>query len=136
MMISRRALLVTGAALSAASALSGCGSSGPAPTPAELPDYSGQGGTTAFDGAWTGFEYSDWQLSVKDGVFSGTGQGRGLSSWRGAITGFIRKDHSVEGSARGSGDSSVFGVTGTWPRLSIQWDGGDSARPLRLTRAS
>jgi hypothetical protein len=134
-LIARRALLLTGAALAATSALAGCGSSGPPPSPAELPDYSGKGGTAQFDGTWTGSEYSDWQLTVQEGVFTGTGEGRGLSSWKGAIAGFIRTDHTVEGSARGSGDATVYTVGGTWPRLDIQWGGGGSARPLRLTRS-
>lgn len=134
-MTSRRALLLGGACLVAAGAVAGCGSSAPPPTPAELPNYAGQGGTTAFDGNWTGTDYSDWQLSVKDGVFAGTGEGRGLSSWTGAISGFIRQDHTVEGSARGSQDATVYKVTGTWPRLEIQWGGG-AGRPMRLTKVS
>jgi hypothetical protein len=133
-MISRRALFLTGAALAATSALAGCGSSDPAPSPSELPDHTGKGGTTQFDGTWTGSEYSDWQLTVQNGVFTGVGEGRGLSSWKGAIAGYIRTDHTVEGSARGSGDATVYEVVGTWPRLDIHWGSGGSSRPLRLTR--
>jgi hypothetical protein len=133
-MISRRALLLTGAALAAASSLAGCGSSEPPPSPSELPDYSGKGSTMQFEGTWTGSEYSDWQVTVHNGVFTGTGEGRGLSTWTGAIAGFINTDHTVEGSARGSGDATIYKVTGTWPRLDIHWGSG-SSRPLRLSRA-
>lgn len=133
-MLSRRALLSMGAALCAASALTACGSSDPpaGSAAASLPNYAGQGGNTTFDGAWLGQGYSQWRIDVKDGVFTGTGEGKGLSSWTGAMTGFIRKDHTVEGMARSGSDPTAYPITGTWPRLELHWANG----PPSVVRAS
>lgn len=131
-MISRRALLLTGAALAAGSALAGCGSSDP-PAPAQLPSYAGKGGTTVFDGKWIGQGNSDWQFTVQDGVFSATGAGKGLSSWTGSMAGYIRKDHTIEGVAASNSGSAQAQVTGTWPRLDLHWSNGVST--VRVTRA-
>jgi len=133
-MISRRALLLTGAALAGGSALSGCGSSGPAAQPAALPSYAGKGETTTFDGTWIGVGYSTWRLEVKDGVFTGAGEGTGLSSWSGSIAGFIRKDHTLEGSAASNSNGAVVKVGGTWPRIAIHWSDGNPS-VIRAERA-
>lgn len=124
-MISRRAVLLTGAALAATSPLAACGSSDP-PALASLPSYAGKGETNSFDGTWDGEGQSDWRFEVKDGVFTGTGQGRRLSSgWTAAVAGYIRKDHSVEGAATSSGSTGQHKVDGNWPRIAIHWNGGD-----------
>ncbi|HKY95813.1 MAG TPA: hypothetical protein VJL84_10940 [Kiloniellales bacterium] len=131
-MITRRALLLTGVAAAAASALAGCGSSEPPPAPAQLPSYAGKGETTAFDGAWIGEGYSLWHFTVQDGVFTGTGEGKGLSGWTGSMTGYIRKDHSIEGTAATSGNAAAK-VDGTWPRLAVHW--GSTPSFIRASRS-
>ena len=132
-MISRRRLLLTGAALGGTALLAACGSTEPV-NMAALPDYSGKGDTTQFDGAWIGNGMSTWQLDVQNGVFTAKGAGKGLSSWTGAMTGYIRKDHTLEGSARSGDGSAVYPVDGTWPRLQIHWSDGPPS-VIRVSKA-
>jgi hypothetical protein len=134
-MVSRRAVLLSVARLGTAAALSACGSSEQAATaPAQMPSYAGKGETTAFDGAWLGSGYSSWRFDVKDGVFTAVGEGKGLSSWTGAMSGYIRKDHTIEGVAYSGSDPTLRTVGGTWPRLAIYWSDSDSQSVVRLTR--
>ena len=131
-MITRRAVLRTGAAFGLAGALAACGST-EVVNPTPLPDYAGQGGTTAMDGLWVGIGYSTWKAEVKNGVFTASGAGQGLSSWAGEMTGFIRKDHTIEGTARSSSGVNAVPVGGTWPRVEIHWsDGAPSV--IRMTK--
>jgi len=133
-MISRRALLLSAAGLGAASVLTACGSSEQATSaPVQMPSYAGKGETTSFDGAWSGTGYSSWRFDVKDGVFTGVGEGKGLSSWTGTMSGYIRKDHSVEGVAYSGSDPTLRKVDGTWPRLGIHWSDGTPS-VVRATR--
>jgi hypothetical protein len=99
-----------------------------------MPSFAGKGETTSFDGAWAGNGYSTWRLDVKDGVFTGTGDGKGLSSWTGSIGGYIRKDHTIEGIASSGSDPTLRKVDGTWPRLAIHWSNDGSPSVIRATK--
>lgn len=135
-MISRRRLLLTGVGLATAPLIAACGSSEPTTAPrANLPDYTGQGQLDSFDGRWAGYGWASyWDINVQDGVFTGTAQGGGLSSWTGTMTGYIRSDHTVEGMVSSGNAGTKYNVGGTWQRLRIFDDEGGDIGLVRLER--